>query len=165
MHHTALPWFPLMVNYGKKIDELLKQGKFDWVSPWINPHNFPIIGSEGERSIRVTLVHPNTIIETEAVIDIMDELKLRPLNIQELITFGTKYPNIQRRLLIAGLGTIWTAPMKNMPLVSPCLASEQKHPRKLILCWIEDFWGKEWHFAATPKEKTKPVRKKTHGFF
>jgi len=102
--------FTAFVNYLQpSFDELSKA--FDWVNPNYAKARFePIERCKGiVRTARDVVFSYFTIdrqMTTEQILDAMDAAGLRPALYEELLAFASKYPNEQRKHVIAALGSI-----------------------------------------------------------
>jgi len=106
----AVEMFTAFVNYLQpSFDELKKA--FDWVNPDYTKVRFePIERCKGvARTARDVVFHYFTIdrrMTTEEILDAMDAANLRPALYEELLAFASKYPDEQRKRLIAALGSV-----------------------------------------------------------
>jgi hypothetical protein len=98
--------FPVTIDYGKTLEEMVVAGHYDRSNDDINSQNFPVAGS-GVVTIDLELVHLDKAVSTEAVLAHMDANGLRPARIEELLAFGVTYPGIQREFPLISLGSVW----------------------------------------------------------
>lgn len=90
--------------FGKGIDELVKQGNYDWVNDSINDRNFK---ADEMHQTEIFLKHFEQNMSAEAVLKALDADGLRPATMSELLEFGIRYPELQRQFPIVALGSVW----------------------------------------------------------
>ena len=97
--------YSVRIDYSQTLDEMVEAGNYDWVSKYIQRGNIPVEG-EGVKEAKLVLItsgKPWTSFD-EAVEEIKKR-NLRPANFPELLAFGAKYPDIQRKYPITAIGT------------------------------------------------------------
>lgn len=101
--------FTVSVDYEKKIEDMLKAGKYDFVNPAINSYTFPVPKDKAKikESVVVELIPFNGIILVEEMKFVINKMGYRPANIFELISFGETYPYVQYQFDIFALGSVW----------------------------------------------------------
>jgi hypothetical protein len=102
-------FYTIFVNYGRSVEDGIKAGGYDWVSPDITSANFPTARQE-KADVRVgaELIHFNRHISTAQVLLELKEMGCRPANIHELLALGEQYPWVQRKFfLVVALGSVW----------------------------------------------------------
>jgi len=139
--------YPVTVDYGLSLAEMIKVGKYDWVNDLITAKHFPFTG-EGMVELKVQLVHFKRRIESDDAIKEMDGMGLRPLALSELLAFGAKFPEVQREFPIIALGSVW--PYRDGDRYIPGLW-EDDHERSLSLRWFGSGWDEDCRFAAVRK--------------
>ncbi len=97
--------FPIKVNYDLSVESLVINGKYDWKNDAITGKNFPTT-RKGEADLVLELVHFNKVLTSEEVLKELDKKGLRPAELHELLTFGEKYPDIQRQFPVIALGSL-----------------------------------------------------------
>jgi len=102
--------FSLSVFYSKTIKELIKDGNYDWVDSDINAQNFGEDFKEDVKNTQAFLINFTRFISSENAISEMDEYGLRPATLKELLSFGLKYPNEQKKNSIVAPGSKWQVP-------------------------------------------------------
>jgi hypothetical protein len=136
---------------------LIKAGKYDWVNPDITTKNFPPNKNTAPAE-DIEIIDLNMSLTTEHIIKELDGLGLRPATIHELLKFGAKTPDEQRKYPIVSLGSSWVNQfrLRNVPYLR-CVGDD----RMLRLCWDNpsNKWNGDCRFAAVLKSKT--VKKKT----
>ena len=102
--------YPVTVDYRKTVKEMVLAGRYDWKNDDINSENFPVSG-EWAVSVNLELVHINKSVDSEGVLDYLEENGMRPATVEELLAFGATYPEIQREFPIICLGSSWVNPV------------------------------------------------------
>ena len=139
--------FPVTVNYDLSVEEAIAAGNYQAVNAEINAKNFPSTQS-GQAALEVVLVRFENRMKSEDVLQELDKDGLRAAELPELLVFGAKYPDVQRKFSIAGLGSVWQD-RKHYRNV-PCLY-EASEGRYLDLHWWDDGWYSYTRFAAVHK--------------
>ena len=98
--------FSISVNYDLSVESLVAQGKYDWKSSYITSKNFSTT-RKGEATLNLELVPLNQVLTSEEVIAELKKQGLRPAELHELLAFGAKYPDEQKKYLIVALGSVW----------------------------------------------------------
>lgn len=139
--------FPIIVNYDLSLGEAIQAGDYQAVHGRITPANFPST-QHGQSELNVVLVRFECRMRSEDVIRELEKEGLRAVELPEFLAFGAKYPDVQRKFSIAGLGSVWQdrKGYRNVP----CLY-EASEGRYLDLHWWDDGWYSYTRFAAVPK--------------
>lgn len=87
--------YPVSINYGLSLAEMIAAGKYDRVDSGITVANFPV-NEEGKTDVEVQLVHFGCEMTSGDVIHALGEQDLRPDTPVELLALGAKYPDVQR---------------------------------------------------------------------
>lgn len=98
--------FPLIVNYGEKVEELVKAGKYGWSNDNINSKNFPT-ERKGEIELEAALVHFDKEMNSLQVPEELDKMGYRAGENHELLAFGIQYPEKQREFPMVELGSVY----------------------------------------------------------
>ena len=139
--------FRVQVNYDLKLEAAIRAGNYDWKNNDINDKNFPSKRS-GSAELDIRLVHFNKNMSSEDVLMELDKMGLRPAELQELLAFGAKYPDEQRKYPIVVLGSVWRS-LSGHRLVACLSVGDGK--RELNLFYYGDGWGEDCRFAAVRK--------------
>jgi len=139
--------FPVTVNYDLSVEEAIAAGNYQAVNAEINAKNFPSTQS-GQAALEVVLVRFENRMKSEDVLQELDKDGLRAAELPELLVFGAKYPDVQRKFSIAGLGSVWQDRKRYRNV--PCLY-EASEGRYLDLHWWDDGWYSYTRFAAVHK--------------
>ena len=146
----ALTWkdnvYPVSVNYVLAVEEAVELGRYDRVGPDINSKNFST-ELTGLVDVLVELIRFNRLISTKEVVNRIEELGYRSVNLQELIAFGTQYPGIQRDFPVVAPDCIWRG--KTGDFV-PCISGDE-FKRELDLLFRSTEWGEDCRFAVVRK--------------
>ena len=111
----------VVVDYRRTFDQMVRAGNYGHVLGSINGNKFPIrplhsglaeMDGSPYRQIapiktEVILVHLNQAVSTNTALGQMDRLGLEGSPIEEILAVGEKYPDLQRKFPIVGLGSIW----------------------------------------------------------
>jgi hypothetical protein len=130
------------VDYSQSLTKMIADGHYDEVHRDITPRNFQL-SSRGFRQIELILVqfkHP--VAPLQAVI-LMREQRCRPAVIEELLALGSQYPDLQRRIPIAGLGSAHFIESRRFV---PCLGGNTAK-RTLTLAVIYRRWSICYRFV------------------
>lgn len=95
--------YPVSVDYEMSVEELVRLGQYHWASNEITSENFSTKRS-GTVEVVVELVHFNRAILFDQARRELDCMGYRPAELHELLAFGKKYPDIQRKFPIVALG-------------------------------------------------------------
>lgn len=139
--------YPIVVDYGKSMEEMVESGRYDWSDNNITSEHFPT-ERIGKMEIAVELVHFNRYIGIDEALQEFDRMGYRPAELYELLAFGEKYPEIQREFPIVALGSVWQASHGNC--CAPYLCGHGSE-RRLHLDWLGDDWDGICRFAAVRK--------------
>lgn len=139
--------YRVQVDYSQSIAEMVKAGKFDTVPPNFRPEQFPISG-HGMVPTAISLLHFNRPMTSESVVREMGSQGLRPAMIEELLTLGTQYPDLQRHFQIMALGSMAHDGSEHPRI--PALHCFNGR-RELMLLWYEADWDQTCYFAAVPR--------------
>ena len=139
--------YSVNVNYDLSVEEAISAGNYQAVNADINAKNFPSTRS-GQAELEIVLVRFENRMKSEEVLEELAKEGLRPVDLPEFLAFGAKYPEVQRKFCIAGLGSAWKdrKGYRNVP----CLY-EASEGRYLDLHWWDDAWYSYSRFAATRK--------------
>jgi len=139
--------FPVAVNYDLPVEEAIQAGDYQTVHAGIASKNIPST-KKGQAEVEIVLVGFDRRMASEEVVRELDEEGLRAAELHEFLAFGAKYPEVQRKFSVVGLGSVWRdrKSYRNVP----CLytASEGRH---LDLHWWDDAWYSYSRFAAVRK--------------
>ncbi len=157
----------LSVDYSRSLAKMVKAGNYDYVNNNIIEKNFPLHfrsqtevtavgggpfrtpGRVHEDNGEFVLVHLDRIATTDEVLQHLNKLGLEPAEIEELLAFGEKYPDIQREYPIVVLGSVWRSP--DGYRFCPGLYGDSGR-RVLRLRWIDYRWHEDYRFLARRKQ-------------
>ena len=99
----------------------------------------------GQADLEVVLVRFEHRMTSEDVLRELNDEGLRATELPELLAFGAKYPEVQRKFSVVGLGSTWRdrKGYRNVP----CLY-EASEGRYLDIHWWDDGWYSYSRFAA-----------------
>lgn len=100
---TVVGTYPVVVDYGKSVEEMVEFGRYDWSHRGITSKHFPTKWI-GKTEIAVELVRINGCCANEnSALELFNSNGYRQTNLHELLAFGEKYPDIQRKISIIAL--------------------------------------------------------------
>ena len=135
------------VDYGKSVEEMVVAGNYDWKNDDINSKNFSVKG-EGVVNVNLELVHLDKGVSSEDALTYLEENGMRPPTIEELLVFGSSYPEIQREFPVICLGSSWVDPDGSRRV--PDLRRSGSE-RDLDLGWFGHGWVECCRFLAVRK--------------
>lgn len=138
--------FTTTVDCGMTLEQMIAAGNYDWVNPDITPERFPIKGTT-RREEEPELVHFNRDISSDDAIAELDKRNMEPADIVDLLAFGAKYPDIQRKFPVVALGSV--AGVHGYRAVA-CLGRSGAG-RGLSLYWFGGGWSGHCRFLARRK--------------
>lgn len=144
--------YQLIVDYDQSVEEAIDAGKYDYYDNNITLLHSPI-ECFGRVNMKVMLVHfvVNTI-NTDIVLDELDKRDLRPAELCELLAFGAKFPERQKRFSILGIGSFLRNHSGNYNSY-PCLSGESWRRGLFLRSEISGiYWFGSNRFAAVHKQ-------------
>jgi hypothetical protein len=139
--------YPVAVDYGKTVEEMVSVGHYDWKNNDINSKNFPARG-KGKISVNTEFVHLGEMVDSENELSHFEKNGMRPATVEELLAFGATYPEIQREFPIICLGSSWIGPGGGRYV--PFLL-ERGSERVLDLRLFVRGWGRDYRFLVVRK--------------
>jgi len=97
--------YSAIVDCDLSLAEMIAAGKYDFTNEDITARRFPITG-KGKVNINFILKHFGEDLSTRYALEELDNADLRPATIEELLAFGAKYPDEQRKYPIVALGSV-----------------------------------------------------------
>lgn len=129
------------------LQRLIAAGKYDYVNPNINNDKFPVpenfILSEEPK-----VFHFNRDISSEDVAKEMEKEGYEPAMIWDLLDYGAKNPEEQRKYPIVGLGSVGEVHGRRRV---PYLCGSDSG-RSLDLGWWDDDWNAHYRFLGVRKK-------------
>ena len=97
----------LVVDYSKSLEVMIAAGRYDWKSSDITDKRFPIKG-KGKVELETKLFHFNRDISSEKAVELIeaDDNAWESAKIEDLLAYGAKNPEEQRKYPIIGLGSV-----------------------------------------------------------
>lgn len=138
----------IAVDYGQTLAEMIEVGNYDWKHPDITSEHFPVTET-GKQEVETVLVHLNKVASTEQVLQHLDSLGLRPATIAELLAFGAKHTDVQRKFPVIAFGSVWVRPDGNRH-VPYLLGDGRGRDLRLDWCGGSD-WDERCRFLAVSK--------------
>lgn len=132
----------LPVDYSQAFSSMIGRGRYDQVDSAINPRNFPLrrAGLRETEFILIQFVKPTSPVEA---IGFAAAEQLKPAEIEELLSLGSKRPELQRAAPIAALGS---GLVMNSRRYVPCLGGGRS-VRTLTLTVIYRRWSPYYRFV------------------
>lgn len=150
--------YKVAVDYSKTTEELVKEGKYDWVNDNITNKNFRKSG-EGVKEIEITIFNFKRSVTSEEVEKKLKDEGYRLANIKELLSLVSRHPDLQFKYPIISLGSKWRDPAGHVFV--PYLSSRESF-RGLSLISLEGDWDSGWRFAGVRKlDSSNPEPLKT----
>jgi hypothetical protein len=149
----ALPSTPgsHTVDYGMSHDEMVAAGNYDWKNDDLTAKRFPIVG-KGKVEFEDTIFHFDRDISSEdAVKEILaadPKNPWEPAKIENILAYGAKNPEEQRKFPIIGLGSV--GGVRGDRRVPYLHGNASK--RSLYLLWWVDDWGAFYRFLGVRKK-------------
>jgi hypothetical protein len=149
----ALPSTPgsHIVDYDMTLEQMIAAGNYDWKNDDITAKWFPIVG-KGKVEFEDTIFHFDHDISSEdAVKEILaadTKNPWEPGRIENILAYGAKNPEEQRKFPIVGLGSV--GEVGGLRYV-PCL-SRYDSRRRLDLRWWVDAGGARCRFLGVRKK-------------
>ena len=143
---TSRGSFSIHIDYSQSLADMIKAGKYDWKNDDITEKRFPLKG-KGSVEHTVHLLHYDRVMTSVDVITAMDVAGQEPALIEDLLAFGAKYPEEQRKYPIIALGS--SAGVRGSRRV-PCLDGFGSL-RSLHLDWFDYGWLEQCRFLARNK--------------
>lgn len=150
----ALPSEPgrHIVNFGLNLADMISAGNYDWKNENITEDKFPVKG-EGQVEFEDTIFHFDRSISSEdAVTQIIaadPENPWEPAKIENLLAYGAKNPEEQRKFPIVGLGSVGKV---SGGRDVPYLYGVDSKRSLYLLSWNGD-WDGRYRFLAVRKFK------------
>jgi len=137
----------VFVDYSLSLPQMIAAGKYDWVNPDITEKNFPVpenyvLGSDPK------IFHFSRNVSSEDVVKEMDKEGYEPAMIWDLLDFGAKNPEEQRKFPIVGLGSVGEVGGHRYV---PYLDGDDSE-RDLDLCWWGHGWDAFYRFLGVRKK-------------
>jgi len=98
--------FIIEVIYGLAFEAMVAAGHYDHRNPDITEEHFPTL-KRGTVKYEAVLVHLNRNASTDEAKAEIERRGLIPASLTELLAFGVKYPDEQRKYPIVAIGQAW----------------------------------------------------------
>ncbi len=93
----------MVLDYSQTLEQMIATWHFDGWNRAVTIERFPMLGT-GKVTLKPELIHFDHCMSIEDAGDTMVKRKLRPPTLAELLAFGAKYPELQRKFPIVALG-------------------------------------------------------------
>lgn len=104
--------YHLVVDYGRKVEEMLEAGHYGGHTRGISSENFPPYRT-GKNRIKLELLLFESNPSFDQILDLLEKMGYLPADIWELLTLGEKRPRAQLKGPIISLGSIAADPYSN----------------------------------------------------
>lgn len=136
--------FPITVNYAVEVEELVRVGRYEFVTKDINAQNFPTT-REGEVPLNAVLVHFDRHIEsTDEAVKEIDEMGLRAGELHEFLTLGAQYPEVIYQCPIVVPGSVVEIEGKHAVVWSTGRHDDPHHQTSGPDLWLYN-WDADWN--------------------
>lgn len=139
--------FSVTVDYNMTVEEMVAAGCYDRKNWDIDSKNFKVEG-RGRIEVDLELVHFGRVMSSDEVLKELYQKGLRPAKLEELLAFGAKYPDEQRKYPVVALGSVWR--LWNGDRRIPSLGGNAGS-RGLDLIRLDGVWDVFCRFAAVRK--------------
>lgn len=136
----------ITVDYSLSLEQMIALGQYDSKNDDITAERFPVKG-EGKKEVVVELVKYEENMSSDEVLADLDSKGLRPATHEELLAFGTAFPELQRKFPIVALGSV--AEVYGLRYVLYLDGDDSR--RRLGLGWFDDVWYAGYRFLAVRK--------------
>lgn len=137
--------YTVTVDHGGTIQNMIRAGKYDHVSPFITDQNFPS-NKKGITRVTLRLFNFGHTISTGDARKNFNARGYRPIDIFTLLAFGHQHPYVQHLYNIVALGS-------DCFNEHPLLSSTKKNERKLDLRNGMLGWDEDDRFGIVTKEQ------------
>jgi hypothetical protein len=133
--------------YDKSIDAAVHDGKYDYAVPQVSDKYFAAQTQARVVDFRLVGFKEEVHSETAIIEMFADEEYLQPATLPELLTFGSEFPDIQRKFPIVALGSGHVFGQKPGVRQSPYLSTDNGKRTLQLGAW--DFtWSTAFRFLA-----------------
>jgi hypothetical protein len=98
-----------IVDYSQSLEDMILAGNYDWKNDDITTKRFPIVGN-GQVEFEDTLFHFDRNISSEEAVKLIVAADTKnpwePAKIENVLAYGAKNPEEQRKYPIIGLGSV-----------------------------------------------------------
>ncbi len=137
--------YPITVDYNQSFEQMVKAGCYDWVDSDITAEHFPVKGV-GLVQLDGQLICFDKSMSSEQILAELDKMGLRSGNVEELLAFGTKYPD--RQFPVIEPASSWQDSDGYRLVV---YLDSHARERDLSLDWFESGWDDYYRFLAFRK--------------
>ena len=137
--HCIIASFNDLIDYSQPIAGLIDKGKYDLVDINITDKNFPSTET-GRRKIEEVVFYFNRNISYENAMMEIDNAGCRQASPKELLNFGEKHPETQRKYPVVALGADWNGQV--------CFLGQNGSKRSLGLYHLKDGWCGHYCFLG-----------------
>lgn len=146
--------FVVNVDYSISLEQMIVAGNYCWANTNINDNHFPVSKPNdclsNKAEITIELVHLNKRVSSDDAITELKKRGLRPATIPELLAFGAKYPNEQKKYPIVALGSVWRF-LGGSHVTYLWYDVNEYYLRYLNTRWLGRDWSECCRFAAVPE--------------
>jgi len=144
---TITHTFTVLVDETKTVEELVKEGDYDWSNGNVTSKNFPQPLNQKQEDREVVLFHFGKQMTSEQVVAEMDKVGYRPGTVHEILGLGIARPDLQREFPIIALGSTCVLD-GNRPVAYLYRYADKRYLR---LYWFDRDWYGYCRFAGVRK--------------
>lgn len=134
----------IIADYSTSLKELREKGEYDVVDPRIKNVVFRVSGKDGKFKLPVNIIHTETPAVTENLASKLQAKGLRHASVEEILTFGFTFPEMQRQFIILALNAVCSIGKDKYVLF---LHGDEKK-RSLNLCPMKEKWSEACRFLV-----------------
>ena len=98
--------YPVFIDSKKTVEQMVADGHYDWSNSNINSSNFFVPNGGQTKSILRLIRFGREITTGEALVE-LEQQGFRPASLSELLAFGAKFPDLQKKFKVVALGAVW----------------------------------------------------------
>ncbi len=141
------PSYSVTVNYNKTVNQLVKDGKYDWHNTTITTQS-PNTSRPSKNNQDIIIVSIETWMSNSEIDELLNKHGLIDANDKELFSLGEQHPDLQREGPIVARGSTWRD--SDGVLMAPYLDGDESY-RGLGLVSVGGGWSSDWRFACVSK--------------
>lgn len=140
----------ILVDYARSIADGKRAGGYDWANDDISDEHFPRQDGEPNATapVKFDYLHLDCDASTEDVEREIEKRGFRSATIRELLAWGERHSEEQRKYPVVALGSSWLHPVRCRHVA--CLVG-YGGVRGLDLSWTDDDWFRHCRFLVVRK--------------
>lgn len=137
--------YSVTVDYEHSFEQMIKNGRYDYVYHCIQERNFPLTVKESY-GVAIVLINFGQRITSENIEILMKRFHCRPVNTEEALALGAEHSYLQTVFPIIALRSKW-ADETGVEFVL-CLDSDKITSRRILDIERVREWDYSYYFAA-----------------